>query len=82
MTEHTRDTESIRIGLRGGWAADSIPGKNSDAEFDRWLAAHDEQVARNVLLEWADYQEDQEEVDAWVKAIRYYANYKYPEQTP
>ena len=42
--EYTPTTEDVKTSRRGGWHPDSIPGRNADAEFDRWLAEHDREV--------------------------------------
>lgn len=41
-------TESVMTAYRGGWAPESIPGKNADGEFRRWLARHDIELAASL----------------------------------
>lgn len=45
MSEYTPTTEEVRQSYGGG---DVVPGALADAEFDRWLAAHDEKVLEAV----------------------------------
>jgi hypothetical protein len=57
-------------------------------QFDEWLQAHDNQVARKTMLDWIELQveivsklgdpEDYNEVMAWDSAVRYYVNLTFP----
>ena len=64
MTEYTPTTEVVRLQHTGGWHVESIPGRNALAEFDRWLAAHDAEVAANALRDAADVM-DHRSLNTW-----------------
>lgn len=51
MTDYTPTTDEIRNGwIETGWAPDgTLCDKRDGAEFDRWLAAHDAEVAAQAL---------------------------------
>ena len=51
MTDYTPTTDEIRNGwIETGWAPDgTLCDKRDGAEFDRWLAAHDAEVAAKAL---------------------------------
>ncbi len=86
--EYTPTTEVVRDEwghLEGFIIPDGVPKR--EAAFDRWLAAHDREVAAKALRGWADFQErsleqfayvtddcDRSETAEWCKAIRHYAD--------
>lgn len=63
MTEYKPTTGDVREFYHGGRiTCDNPPGMNErNAEFDRWLAAHDAEVAANALRDAASvlYSEEQ-----------------------
>lgn len=57
MSDYTPTTEDIRTAWTHGYHGDNYPGAEAtDAEFDRWLAAHDAEVRQG-----GDYHEGFEE---------------------
>ncbi|MBZ2197252.1 DNA -binding domain-containing protein [Occultella gossypii] len=42
--------------------------RQSRAEFDRWLAAHDAEVAEKALREYAEAAGENESIDNWTAA--------------
>lgn len=50
MSEYTPDTEDVRDYY--GRDIDGWPEAKRGAEFDRWLAAHDREVAAKALRNW------------------------------
>ena len=50
MTDYTPTTEQVR----NGWIDNGTHEERDGAEFDRWLAAHDAQVAAKALRDAAD----------------------------
>lgn len=91
-TEYTPTTDEIREYVEVGgeprpWESPSEKDAARAAAFDRWLAAHDREVAAKALRDWADMQErtlenfayvaddcDRAETSQWCKAIRLYAD--------
>jgi hypothetical protein len=56
MSNYTPDTEGVRgmylLGFEGArqpWESPTISPKVRKADFDRWLAKHDEKVARDAV---------------------------------
>lgn len=94
--EYTPTTEEVRsewVQLRADGYALVVDDADSLAasELDRWLTAHDAEVARKALLDWIAMQErllvnfdyaleegDEAETKQWCKAVLAYADATFP----
>lgn len=67
VSEYTPSVDKARIAYAGGWAPESIVGRNAYAEFDRMIA----QVRAEALREAADDLDSNfQDLPGWDRAYR------------